>query len=213
MQATRIIAVRHGETTWNVDGRIQGQLDIPLNDKGRWQAERLARALAASERAAAIYSSDLLRAWDTARAVANSMRLQQMDAPGLRERGFGSYEGKTFPDLEANHPQETARWRRRDPDWAPPGGESLEAFRKRVLDATDELARRHIGEQIILVAHGGVLDVMYRRAIGAELAATRTWELANASINRLLWTPDALTVVGWSDRSHLEDDWHDEVTT
>lgn len=213
MQATRIIAVRHGETTWNVDGRIQGQLDIPLNDKGRWQAERLARALAASERAAAIYSSDLLRAWDTARAVADSMRLQQTDAPGLRERGFGSYEGKTFPDLEANHPQETARWRRRDPDWAPPGGESLQAFRKRVLDATDELARRHIGEQIILVAHGGVLDVMYRRAIGAELAATRTWELANASINRLLWTPDALTVVGWADRSHLEDDWHDEVTT
>jgi probable phosphoglycerate mutase len=69
MQATRIIAVRHGETAWNVDTRIQGQLDIPLNDNGRWQAQRLARALAASEQIDAIYTSDLLRAWDTAQSI------------------------------------------------------------------------------------------------------------------------------------------------
>ena len=212
MQATRIIAIRHGETAWNVDGRIQGQLDVPLNETGRWQAERLGRALAASEQASAVYSSDLLRAWDTARAVAERMGIPQRDALGLRERAFGRFEGKTFPDLEAQHPAETARWRRRDPDWAPPGGESLHDFRSRVLQATEALARQHLGEQIILVAHGGVLDVLYRRAIGAELEATRTWELANASINRLLWTPDALTIVGWADRSHLEDEWLDDAT-
>ena len=84
MQATRIIAVRHGETAWNVSTRIQGQLDIPLNDNGRWQAQRLARALAASEQIAAIYASDLLRAWDTAQSIANAAGLQTITEPGLR---------------------------------------------------------------------------------------------------------------------------------
>ncbi len=213
MQATRIIAIRHGETAWNVDTRIQGQLDIPLNEKGRWQAQRLARALASSESPSAIYCSDLLRAWDTAQSVAGSLGLRSVSAPGLRERGFGSFEGKTFVELEAAWPQETARWRQRDPQWAPPGGESLRDFRARVLDATRELAARHVGEQIALVAHGGVLDVLYRDALGLELQATRSWELGNASINRILWSPQGLSIVGWSDTSHLDDEWFDEVTT
>ena len=213
MLSTRIIAIRHGETAWNVDTRIQGQLDIPLNEKGRWQAERLGRALATSESVSAIYCSDLLRAWDTAQSIAESMGLPSISAPGLRERGFGSFEGKTFVELEAAWPAETARWRQRDPDWAPPGGENLKDFRIRVLDTTNELAAKHEGEQIVLVAHGGVLDVLYRNALGLELQATRTWELGNASINRMLWTPQGLSIVGWADTSHLDDEWQDEVTT
>ena len=213
MLSTRIIAIRHGETAWNVDTRIQGQLDIPLNEKGRWQAERLGRALATSESVSAIYCSDLLRAWDTAQSIAESMGLPSISAPGLRERGFGSFEGKTFVELEAAWPAETARWRQRDPDWAPPGGENLKDFRIRVLDTTNELAAKHEGEQIVLVTHGGVLDVLYRNALGLELQATRTWELGNASINRMLWTPQGLSIVGWADTSHLDDEWQDEVTT
>lgn len=212
MQATRIIAVRHGETAWNVDTRIQGQLDIPLNEKGRWQAQRLARALAASEPMAALYSSDLLRAWDTAKSIADSTGLAVVTDTGLRERAFGRFEGKTFVELEASWPQETLRWRERDPDWAPPGGESLLEVRARVLQTVDTLAAQHVGEQIVLVSHGGVLDALYRAAAGLDIRAPRTWLLGNASINRLLWTPESLTVVGWSDTAHLEDEWTDEAT-
>lgn len=213
MQATRIIAVRHGETAWNVDTRIQGQLDIALNEKGRWQAERVARALAASEPIDAIYCSDLLRAWDTAQSIANCARKPSIIEPGLRERGFGEFEGKTFAELEAQWPQETLRWRQRDPHWAPPQGESLQDVTARVVNTTNRLAQQHVGQQIVLVAHGGVLDVLYRHAAGLDPRATRTWTLGNASINRLLWTPQAMTIVGWADTSHLDDEWQDEAAS
>jgi probable phosphoglycerate mutase len=212
MLSTRIIAIRHGETAWNVDARIQGQLDIALNDKGRWQAQRLARALAAREPLAALYCSDLLRAWDTAQSISGATGLTVVTAPGLRERGFGRFEGKTFAELERDWPIETARWRRRDPLWAPPDGESLLAVRDRVLGTTHALAAQHAGEQIVLVAHGGVLDVLYRAATRQDTDAPRTWELGNASINRLLWTPQGLSLVGWSDTAHLDDLWQDEAT-
>ncbi len=195
-----------------MDARIQGQRDIALNDKGSWQARRVARALARRGPVAALYSSDLSRARDTARSIAAETGLEVVTEPGLRERGFGSFEGQTFTELEASWPAQTARWRQRDPDWAPPGGESLASVRERVLQITYSLAERHIGEQIVLVSHGGVLDALYRAAIGLDLQAPRTWTLVNAGINRLLWTPQGLTMVGWSDTAHLEDEWLDETT-
>jgi len=149
MDATRIIAIRHGETAWNVDTRIQGQLDVPLNDTGRWQAERLARALAGREAINVVYTSDLLRAWETARAVAESTGAPLIADEGLRERGFGAFQGKTFTEIEATMPDEAQRWRKRDPLWAPPGGESLTAMRRRVIETLHTLASRHRGEQTI----------------------------------------------------------------
>ena len=212
MDVTRIIAIRHGETAWNVDTRIQGQLDIPLNDTGRWQAERLARALAAREAIDVVYTSDLLRAWETARPVAAATGAPLHTDEGLRERGFGSFQGKTFTEIEAAMPEEARRWRQRDPFWAPPGGESLTAMRRRVIETLHALASRHVGEQIVLVAHGGVIDVLYRAATGQELQAPRTWLLGNTAINRLLWSPEGLSLVGWSDTSHLDDETLDENT-
>jgi probable phosphoglycerate mutase len=213
MDATRIIAIRHGETAWNVDTRIQGQLDVPLNDTGRWQAQRLARALAAREPIDVVYSSDLLRAWETARAVSETTGAPVVTDEGLRERGFGVFQGKTFAEIEASLPEEALRWRKRDPFWAPEGGESLTAMRRRVVETLHTLASRHTGEQIVLVAHGGVLDLLYRAATGQQLQAPRTWQLGNTAINRLLWTPAGLSLVGWSDTSHLEDGALDESTS
>jgi probable phosphoglycerate mutase len=120
MQATRIIAIRHGETAWNVDARIQGHLDIPLNDIGLWQAARAGEALA-GERLDAIYSSDLARAQTTAQAVAGTTGALVLDS-GLRERCFGSFEGRTFKEIEAEQPEQALRWRKRDPDFVPDGG-------------------------------------------------------------------------------------------
>ena len=97
--ATRILAIRHGETAWNVDTRIQGHSDIGLNDTGRWQAERLARALT-DDRLDAVYSSDLLRALDTASALAASTGLTVRTDAALRERSFGVFEGLTFAQIE-----------------------------------------------------------------------------------------------------------------
>lgn len=213
MDTTRIIAVRHGETDWNADARIQGLRDIPLNGKGLWQAGRAAQGLAqAREPVAAIYSSDLARAYETARSIGRALGVEVGTDARLRERGFGDFEGKTFTELEQEFPQDTARWRVRDPSWAAPGGETLLALGERVRAATDALARRHLGEQIVLVAHGGVLDMMYRLATRQAVETPRTWQLGNASLNRLLWTPQGMSLVGWSDTRHLEPGWRDEAT-
>lgn len=216
MGATRIIAVRHGETAWNVDTRIQGQLDIGLNAHGLWQAQRVGLALA-DETIDHIYSSDLSRAYNTAQAIAQhaqqptarSVRLHT----GLRERGFGTFEGQTWAAIAEQWPEESRRWKTRDPHFAPPGGETPTQLLARVSHTVNEIAAQHLGEHILLVAHGGVMDMLYRLATQQELHAPRTWELGNAAINRLLWTPDALTLVGWADTRHLDATALDESST
>jgi probable phosphoglycerate mutase len=209
-EPTRIIAIRHGETTWNVDTRIQGHLDIPLSANGRWQAERLAEALR-DEPIQAIYASDLARAWETAHYVGQAQGLPVTKEMGLRERDFGDFEGKTFAEIEMLLPEQSMRWRKRDPEFYPAGGESLITLRTRVLAAVERLAALHSGEQIALVGHGGVMDVLYRAATRLDIQAPRTWELGNAAINRLLWTPGGFTLVGWADTQHLNEDVLDEA--
>lgn len=211
MQATRIVAIRHGETAWNVDTRIQGHLDIPLNAKGEWQASQLAKALALQDPLHAVYTSDLKRAHQTATAVAVQQGLEAISHTGLRERGFGAFEGKTFAEIEKDLPEDSLRWRKRDPQWAPPqGGESLVVMEQRVRQTLDELASQHIGQHIALFAHGGVMDLLYRMATNQDLQAPRTWTLTNTAINRLLWTPQSVSLVGWADTSHLGPESRDE---
>jgi len=213
--ATRIIAIRHGETAWNVATRLQGHLDIGLNERGQWQAQRAAQALA-DEDIDAIYTSDLSRAHATAQAIAQQVtsgaaRPLQVHT-GLRERGFGIFEGQTHAQIETGWPEESRRWRQRDPHFAPHGGESLLQLRERVERTVNQLASQHLGAQIVLVAHGGVMDALYRLATRQDIQSPRTWELGNAAINRLLWTPDGLSLVGWSDTRHLDDTVLDETS-
>ncbi len=202
MNATRIIAIRHGETAWNVGTRIQGHTDIALNMTGLQQAAQVADALR-DEAVDAIYASDLLRAWQTASAIAHATQAPLHAEQNLRERSFGRFEGKTYAELETEFPQDSLRWRQRDPDWAPPAGESLASMRTRIASTATRLAQQHPGGQIVLVAHGGVLDQLYRLATGQGLQAPRTWQLGNAAINRLLWAGDRFTLVGWADTQHL----------
>jgi len=213
MQATRILAIRHGETAWNVDTRIQGQLDIGLNDTGIWQAQRVGHALR-DENIQAVYSSDLQRAVQTAQAIAQApTRAQPVPltlTPALRERHFGHLQGQTWAAIEADWPADAKLWRTRDPQWSPVGGESLRVLRERIARCVDELASQHLGQHIVLVAHGGVMDVLYRVATQQDIQAPRTWHLGNAAINRLLWTPQGLSLVGWGDVSHFEGATRDE---
>jgi probable phosphoglycerate mutase len=203
LEPTRIFALRHGETAWNVAQRIQGQLDVPLNERGREQAARLALALQ-GEGLAAIHSSDLQRAAATAQAVADACGLPVAHDAALRERAFGRFEGQTYTDIEARWPEDALRWRKREVDFAPGGGETLRDFSDRCVSAIARLAHAHRGEAIAVVAHGGVLDCLYRASARMALDAPRTWQLGNAAINRVLFTGEGFVVIGWNDHGHLE---------
>lgn len=199
---TRFCFVRHGETAWNTVRRIQGHLDLPLNANGIAQARALAGSLR-TETFAALYSSDLERARHTAEAVGHVLRLPVRLLPALRERHFGVFQGLTFDECARSHPAEHARMRAREPDYAMPGGESLAAFRRRVLEAVADLARRHAGVQVLVVTHGGVLDMLYRRATAQPLEAPRKCELPNAAVNWIEVAGEDWTLLAWADRSHL----------
>jgi 2,3-bisphosphoglycerate-dependent phosphoglycerate mutase len=203
LEATRIVAIRHGETEWNRATRMQGQLDIGLSDFGRRQAQRLALALG-EQRFDAIYSSDLLRARQTAMAFVATCPHAMVTDLGLRERCFGVFEGLTYRDVRVRWPEQAQRWQDRDPDYGPPGGEVLRDFDARCIGTLTRLAAAHAGQHIAIVTHGGVLDCLYRAAARVELQAQRSWGLGNASINRLLHTAQGFTLVGWSDTTHLE---------
>ena len=214
MEPTRILAIRHGETAWNVDTRLQGHLDIPLNDVGLRQAQHLAQSLLGRDAIDAIYASDLSRAHTTALAIAKAVGQTVVQHPGLRERHFGAFQGRTFAEIEVELPEHAWHWRKRTPDWTPPdGGESLVTLHQRIVSTVDELAARHPGQQIVMVAHGGVLDILYRAATRLDLQAPRTWNLTNTAVNRLLWTPQGLSLVGWGDTSHLDALGKDETST
>jgi len=210
IEATRLIAVRHGETAWNVEARLQGQIDIPLNERGQAQARRAARSLA-EDRPDVVVSSDLSRAHATAQAIASFNECPLVLEPGLRERSFGSFEGLTHHEVAERWPEASQRWRSRDPDFAPGDGESLRVFFDRCIAATLRVVEAHAGKTIVLVAHGGVLDCLYRAARRVDLDAPRIWQLDNAAINRLLHTDSGLMLVGWNDTLHLDQPALDEL--
>jgi probable phosphoglycerate mutase len=202
-QATRLVLVRHGETDWNCAGRIQGHTDIALNETGRRQAARMALALQGAE-LDAIVSSDLARARCTAEALAAVTGLPVALDRALRERSFGRFEGHSIAEIQASHPEEARRWQSRDPHYAPPGGESILQFHARVIQAMHGLVARHAGSHLAVVAHGGVLDAIYRAAMQLPPEAPRQWAIDNASIHRLLATNQGFTVLHWGETSHLD---------
>jgi probable phosphoglycerate mutase len=204
---TRLLLIRHGETAWNAEGRLQGQLDVPLSQAGIWQAARLAARLAATgaERIDAIVSSDLARAWLTAQPLAAGLQLESLPEPRLRERHFGRFEGHTVEEIAARWPAEFAQWRERDPAWPIPDGESGQQFIDRVLAALHDITLAHPGRTVAVVAHGGVLDIAYRHARGLHWNALREHLMLNCSINRLRASvsPLQLAIDDWGDVAHL----------
>jgi 2,3-bisphosphoglycerate-dependent phosphoglycerate mutase len=202
-EPTRLITLRHGETAWNAEQRIQGQLDVPLNDTGRWQAQRLGLALQDAG-IQVVYSSDLSRTADTAAAFAGPAGLPVQIDLRLRERHFGEWQGCTYAELHERWPEDADAWRRRDPGFGPAGGETLTAFHERSIAIYTELCARHPGQVIAVFAHGGLLDSLYRAATHQDLQAPRSWLCANARINRVLYNGEGFSLVGWNDDAHLQ---------
>jgi broad specificity phosphatase PhoE len=163
--------VRHGETDWNRELRWQGHSDPPLNERGREQARALAERLAGAG-FAAVYSSDLRRAFETAEIVAARLDLPVRVEPGLREIDVGSWEGFTLAEIEARSPQDVARWDESgEHGWD--GGESHEEMFARVRDAVRSIAVRHDGEDVLVVSHGGPIRALKALAAGADYPRER----------------------------------------
>jgi len=202
----RLLLIRHGETQWNAQARIQGHRDIALSERGLRQAQILARFLSAAA-IDAVHASDLVRASQTAQPLASVLGLPLRLDARLRERGFGLFEGSTYAEAEANWPNEYAIWRRRDPAHALPGGESYLAARARVLQCLEEIVHSHAGQTVAVVTHGGVLDIVYRAAYGIAWETPRSHLLPNASINRVLgrYPGPAFTVCSWAEDQHLDE--------
>jgi len=204
---TRLLLIRHGQTAWNASARIQGQRDVPLDERGRWQAQRLAQHLKDGEPIDGLVASPLIRAWETAQCLAQALGLPVQADARLMERSFGQFEGYTLAEANERWPQAVARWRARQLHGCAPGGESAQAFIERSLAALAHWAACFAGRTWALVTHGGVLDVVYRHAQGLAWDAPRTVPLLNAAINRLEvlgWQPLALSVLDWGDVAHLD---------
>jgi probable phosphoglycerate mutase len=200
---TPMVLLRHGETTWNREGRVQGQTDSPLSMLGRAQADATARVLC-GEGVDALVASDLGRTRDTAEAIARVTGLSMHLDARLRERSYGDLEGHTWVEVEQRFPEAWQRMTARDPTFAPPGGESANAFRDRVIAALTDLADAHQGRRVVVVTHGGVVGVMYRHVMHIPLDARREYALLNASINRFRYVEARWILDVWGDVSHLD---------
>lgn len=199
---TRFCLVRHGETDWNGERRIQGQIDIDLNQTGEAQAQALRPGLT-QHGFAAIYSSDLLRAWRTAQIATAGLGLAVAPAPTLRERHFGVLQGATLHEASLRHPEVHRHHLARTPDHDYETGESLVDFAARVMTGLDAIAARHAGQNVLAFTHGGVLDVAYRAATGRRLDTPRDFTLPNAAFNWLERDGDDWRLISWADRRHL----------
>ncbi len=212
-----VLLIRHGETAWNRVRRMQGHIDIPLNDEGQRQARALGTALSV-ERPAAIYSSDLQRARATAQPVADAHGMTVRHDPALRERCYGGFEGMMYEELAERFPQAFAQWRARDLHARFPAGEreaeTLMEFHQRSVNAVTELVRRHQDceeGKLVIVTHGGVLDCLYREATELAVDAARNFGIVNAAINRLRWNGQRFSLLQWADAAHLEAAGLDEI--
>ena len=215
MTQTTILLIRHGETAWNAVRRLQGHIDIPLNQEGERQALALGRALAADQ-LDAIISSDLQRAMQTAQAVAahHAGIPLQTDAQ-LRERAYGVFEGMLYQDIQDEYPADFQLWQTRDIDAVMPHGdrmaESFRQFYDRAIGALRQVAATHAGQTVAVVAHGGVLECAYREARGIQLDSPRDFQVKNASINRFNYVGDKLVLTSWGEVAHLAPATMDDV--
>ena len=203
-EKTRFCLIRHGETDWNAQLRIQGHRDMPLNANGLAQAEAVGQALS-GQHFDTIVSSDLLRARQTAQPLLAARGLLLQLEPGLRERNFGCCEGMTISEIEAESPQIAAAMAARHPDYVLPEGESLQQLFDRVIRSVAALAQRCAGQCVAVVAHGGVLEMIYRRVHGIALQPPRSFALPNASINWLAISGEQWVFESWAETAHLGD--------
>jgi probable phosphoglycerate mutase len=200
---TRLCIVRHGETAWNAEHRVQGQLDVPLNAIGQAQAQAAAKVLS-GERFDAVYSSDLSRARQTAAPAAKLLSMEIAVDQALRERHYGIFERLTYAEVKTRYPEDYARFEARDPEYAFRTGESLKDFSARSISVITKIVNQNKDRSILVFTHGGVLDKLYRFVTGLPLSAPRDFGIPNAGLNRIEVTPAGWRIRSWAEVAHLE---------
>jgi probable phosphoglycerate mutase len=203
-QKTQIVLIRHGETLWNLEGRIQGHLDSPLTKIGLAQAEALGNYLK-SEKFTAIYSSDLGRAYETARCISKQNGLPITIERQLRERNFGILQGVLKDTLASQFPEAYHHYRAYEPEYVVPKGESFKQFNARCVKCFEKLAKKHVGERILVVAHGGVLVSLFKHILNIPLEAPRRFSSLNTSINVFSYQDGNWILEVWGNLCHLQD--------
>lgn len=207
-QPTDILIIRHGQTAWNTQKRLQGHSDIPLNENGRLQAVTLAKILR-DEPLDAIFSSDLQRAYQTAYEIAKIHNLPVHQDRSFRERCYGICEGMKDGEIREAYPESYKAWYAADPDHFFPDGErkteSPRQFHHRAVNAIREAATRYPGKKIAIVTHFGVIETAYRTAQNIPLGTHCRMPVLNTCINRFRWTGGTLELLQWGEASHLEE--------
>ena len=207
---TRICLVRHGETEWNAERRIQGQTDIGLNAIGKQQAEAAGRWLS-SKKIDVLYSSDLQRAWVTAEAIGRAVGLRPMATPEMRERRYGVFEGLTYAEAQQRFPEGYAAFEGRNADYNFENGESLLEMFERVTTRLQLIADAHPGQTVVIVLHGGVLDIINRFVRRNSLEVSRDFLIPNAGLNWISTVDGQWTLDSWGETNHLADGALDEL--
>lgn len=203
MERTQVIIVRHGETLWNIKGIRQGHLDSPLTESGVAQASALGERIK-RERSSALYSSDLGRAVQTAKMIAELTGHEIFTDARLRERHLGIFQGLSADEMKQKHPEEYRLNRSLSPDYVIPGGESIVQQVARNIACLNEIAEKHLGETIVVVTHGGVLSGLFRYTFSIPFGAPRRFEFVNAGLNTFVYQGGDWFLQTWGDVSHLE---------
>jgi broad specificity phosphatase PhoE len=201
--ATRILIVRHGQTVSNLENRFRGQVDVPLDEKGRWQAQQTATYIAGRWPLQAVYASPMGRAMDTARAIAGAQGLEAQPMGGLLDIDFGEWGGMLGSDVEKRWPDLYRTWITAPHIIRFPGGEGLDDVHQRATAALEETIARHAGETVALVAHTVVNRVILCAVLG--LGNEHFWQLVQGTcaINVIEWDMDMLFLKLMNDTSHL----------
>lgn len=201
--ASRLVLVRHGESTWNRERRIQGQLDPPLSEQGREQARRVAGRLA-RRRVEALYTSDLLRASQTAAPIGVALGVEPRPMKELREIFLGDWEGLRTDELAHRFPQAWDAWTR-EPSWdVVPRGEGASAFESRVASALDRIFEQHSLGDAIVVTHGGVIQIALHRVVGRPSHGLFPFRISNGSVSIVERRNGRMVIAAVNDTSHLE---------
>lgn len=208
MSSLRLLLVRHGETIWNQENRWQGQADVPLSDSGHIQARRLAQRLRAEGRQVhAIYTSDLTRASRTAEILGEALGLSPLTEEGWREMDIGRWSGLTTAEVIARYAEEWERLRSGE-DLPRGGGETFAQFQGRLVQSVNRLLQRHIGQQIMIVSHGGAVRAFLLHCRGLAMSQFRQIDkIGNTGLCEVtIFANEPAVIHCINDTSHLDEE-------